>query len=153
MMDIGDIKKVIDNVAQKPFLCSDTEIETQNGYIITTKAHYDELAAAKRKETSCRVSQREDGLWEHPVCGATDQHGQKKAIECLESTNWIPASERLPDVSGTYQVTCMDGRIHRSTYAKFQSKLKRWELTGARSYWKVIAWMLLPKPYKENDDK
>lgn len=59
MMDIGDVKKVIDNVAQKPFLCSDTEIETQNGYIITTKAHYDELAAAKRKETSCRVSQRE----------------------------------------------------------------------------------------------
>ena len=25
MMDIGDVKKVIDNVAQKPFLCSDTE--------------------------------------------------------------------------------------------------------------------------------
>lgn len=51
MMDIGDVKKVIDNVAQKPFLCSDTEIETQNGYIITTKAHYDELLIAKRKET------------------------------------------------------------------------------------------------------
>ncbi len=58
MMDIGDVKKVIDNVAQKPFLCSDTEIETQNGYIITTKAHYEELLTAKRKETSCRVSQR-----------------------------------------------------------------------------------------------
>lgn len=67
-----------------------------------------------------------------------------------KENGWIPVSERLPDVSGTYQVTCMDGRIHRSTYAKFQSKLKRWELTGARSYWKVIAWMLLPKPYKED---
>lgn len=43
MMDIGDVKKVIDNVAQKPFLCSDTKIETQNEYIITTKAHYEEL--------------------------------------------------------------------------------------------------------------
>lgn len=56
----------------------------------------------------------------------------------------------VPKASGTYQVTCMDGRIYRSTYAKFQCKLKRWELTGARSYWKVIAWMPLPNPYKED---
>lgn len=74
---------------------------------------------------------------------------QKKVIERL-SADWIPVSERLPKASGTYQVTCMDGRIYRSTYAKFQRKLKRWELTGARSYWKVIAWMPLPEPYKED---
>ena len=67
-----------------------------------------------------------------------------------KENGWIPVSERLPDVSGTYQVTCMDGRIYRSTYAKFQCKLKRWELTGARSYWKVIAWIPLPKPYEED---
>lgn len=67
-----------------------------------------------------------------------------------KENGWIPVSERLPKASGTYQVTCMDGRIYRSTYAKFQNKLKRWELTGARSYWKVIAWMSLPKPYKED---
>lgn len=67
-----------------------------------------------------------------------------------KENGWIPVSEGLPEVSGTYQVTCMDGRIYRSTYAKFQSKLKRWELTGARSYWKVIAWMPLPEPYKED---
>lgn len=74
---------------------------------------------------------------------------QKKVIERL-SADWIPVSERLPKASGTYQVTCMDGKIYRSTYAKFQCKLKRWELTGARSYWKVIAWMPLPNPYKED---
>lgn len=67
-----------------------------------------------------------------------------------KENGWIPVSERLPKASGTYQVTCMDGRIYRSTYAKFQSKLKCWELTGARSYWKVTAWMPLPEPYKEN---
>ena len=70
-----------------------------------------------------------------------------------KENGWIPVSERLPEASGTYQVTCMDGRIYRSTYAKFQCKLKRWKLTGARSYWKVIAWMPLPKPYKEDDNK
>lgn len=67
-----------------------------------------------------------------------------------KENGWIPVSERLPKTSGTYQVTCMDGRIYRSTYAKFQSKLKCWELTGARSYWKVTAWMPLPEPYKED---
>jgi hypothetical protein len=80
-------------------------------------------------------------------CETEDE--QKKVIERL-SIDWIPASERLPEASGTYQVTCMDGRIYRSTYAKFQGKLKRWELTGARSYWKVTAWMPLPEPYKED---
>lgn len=67
-----------------------------------------------------------------------------------KENGWIPVIERLPKASGTYQVTCMDGRIYRSTYAKFQCKLKRWELTGARSYWKVIAWRPLPEPYKED---
>lgn len=81
-------------------------------------------------------------------CETEDE--QKKVIERLKSTNWIPVSERLPETSGTYQVTCMDGRIYRSTYAKFQCKLKRWELTGNRAYWKVTAWMPLPEPYKED---
>ena len=36
-----------------------------------------------------------------------------------KENGWIPVSEGLPEVSGTYQVTCMDGRIYRSTYAKF----------------------------------
>ena len=75
----------------------------------------------------------------------------KDYLEQDEKENgWIQVSERLPEASGTYQVTCMDGRIYRSTYAKFQCKLKRWELTGARSYWKVTAWMPLPEPYKED---
>lgn len=75
----------------------------------------------------------------------------QEAIEQDEKENgWIPVSERLPEARGTYQVTCMDGRIHRSTYAKFQSRLKRWELTGARAYWKVTAWRPLPEPYKED---
>lgn len=68
-----------------------------------------------------------------------------------KENGWIPVSERLPEASGTYQVTCMDGRIYRSTYAKFQNRLKRWELTGARAYWKVTAWRPLPEPYKEDE--
>lgn len=77
------------------------------------------------------------------------EHLQDDLKQDEKENGWIPVSEGLPEASGTYQVTCMDGRIYRSTYAKFQSKLKRWELTGARSYWKVIAWKPLPEPYKE----
>lgn len=67
-----------------------------------------------------------------------------------KENGWIPVSERLPETSGTYQVTCSEGKILHSTYVKFQCKLKRWDLTGARSYWKVTAWQPLPEPYKED---
>lgn len=66
-------------------------------------------------------------------------------------SGWIPVSERLPETSGTYLVTCSEGKILHSTYAKFQCKLKNWNLTGTRSYWRVVAWMPLPEPYKEDD--
>lgn len=37
MMDIKDARKVINDLENKPFLCSDTEIQTESGYIITRK--------------------------------------------------------------------------------------------------------------------
>lgn len=62
---------------------------------------------------------------------------------------WIPwSSGKLPEESGTYTVTAYDGVTNRVTYAKYQKRLKRWELTGARAYWRVLAWMPLPEPYK-----
>ena len=65
---------------------------------------------------------------------------------------WIPwSSGKLPDESGTYTVTAYDGVTNRVTYAKYQKRLKRWELTGARAYWRVLAWMPLPEPYKEGE--
>ena len=63
---------------------------------------------------------------------------------------WIPwDSGRYPDESGLYIVTAYDGNTSRVTFAKYQKKLKRWELTGARAYWKVLAWQPLPTPYRE----
>lgn len=62
---------------------------------------------------------------------------------------WIPwTSGKLPKESGTYTVTAYDGVTNRVTYAKYQKRLKRWELTGARAYWRVLAWMPLPDPWK-----
>ena len=66
---------------------------------------------------------------------------------------WIPVSEKLPEESGYYTVTAHDGVGHRTTFVKYQKKAKSWDLTGARSYWRVIAWMPLPEPYLECNEE
>ena len=85
----------------------------------------------------------------------------ERLIERLTNTpsaqpeqQWIPwDGGRFPDDSGTYIVTAYDGAQERVTFAKYQNRLKRWELTGARAYWRVIAWMPLPEPYKGESDE
>lgn len=82
-----------------------------------------------------------------------DGHTDKDVtrLMSLESEpQWISwSSGKFPDDSGTYIVTAYDGVEERVTFAKYQKRLKRWELTGARAYWRVLAWMPLPEPYAE----
>lgn len=59
---------------------------------------------------------------------------------------WIPCSEGTPKKTGYYICTCHDGVCYRTSALKWSTG---WVLTGARSYWKVIAWMPLPKPFVE----
>lgn len=62
---------------------------------------------------------------------------------------WIPwDGRRFPDDSGMYIVTAYDGIKEQVTFVKYQKRLKWWVLTGARAYWRVIAWMPLPEPWK-----
>lgn len=61
---------------------------------------------------------------------------------------WIPCSEDKPKEPGIYNVTAYDGMKLRSTHAKWQPRLKSWNLTGTMAYWKVIAWQPLPGPYE-----
>ena len=60
---------------------------------------------------------------------------------------WIPCSERVPEESGTYIVNAIENHIVHVTFAKWMPRMKKWNLTGSRSYWKVTAWMPLPEPY------
>ena len=62
---------------------------------------------------------------------------------------WIQVSERLPEENDVYMVSAFDGHARRTTFAQWQNRLKRWYLTGARSYWKVTHWMPMPEPPKE----
>ena len=61
---------------------------------------------------------------------------------------WIPCSERLPEESGRYLVSVLDGIGKRTTVAPYQPRYKAWTMTGRMAYWKVIAWMPLPESYR-----
>lgn len=80
------------------------------------------------------------------MCGECDAWNQYKNYP---QPGWIPwDSGELPKESGWYIVTAYDGRTSRTTFAKYQKRLKRWDLTGARAYWRVLAWRPLPEPAK-----
>lgn len=74
------------------------------------------------------------------------------AIKALKSDRpkgeWIPCSERLPEESGKYLITANDGIHKRTTVAKYQNRHKTWEMTGRMAFWKVLAWMPMPSPWK-----
>ena len=61
---------------------------------------------------------------------------------------WISVTERLPDESGMYIVTANDGHAQRVSFVLWQKKNRVWNLTGARSYWRVTHWQLMPQPPK-----
>lgn len=52
---------------------------------------------------------------------------------------WIPCSERLPSEDGKYLIVGRQGAVNILPYRD-----GRWY-----GRWSVIAWMLLPKPYKD----
>lgn len=72
-------------------------------------------------------------------------------IDCIEEQpkigEWIPCSERLPNESGTYIVNAVENSIVHVTFAKWMPRMKKWNFSGSRSYWKVSAWTPLPEPY------
>ena len=61
---------------------------------------------------------------------------------------WISVKERLPEESGMYIVTANDGHAQRVSFVQWQKKNRMWNLTGARSYWRVTHWMPMPHPPK-----
>lgn len=67
-----------------------------------------------------------------------------------DAMKWTPCSERLPEDSGRYLISVLDGVKGRTTVAPYQPRYKAWTMTGRMAYWKVIAWMPLPEPYGGN---
>ena len=62
---------------------------------------------------------------------------------------WVSVYDRLPEESGMYIVTANDGHAQRVSFVQWQKKNRMWNLTGARSYWRVTHWQPMPQPPKE----
>lgn len=73
---------------------------------------------------------------------------QKNKQDSESNDGWIPVEERLPEEAGTYIINALDGKRNIVTFAKWQNGYKRFNMIGARAYWKVIAWRPLPEPYR-----
>ena len=69
-------------------------------------------------------------------------------IRKLMNDGWIPVSIRMPEKAGTYIINVLDGERDIVTFAKWQNRYKRFDMTGARAYWRIIAWRPLPEPYQ-----
>ena len=67
-------------------------------------------------------------------------------------SHWVPVTERLPENSGRYLVTALDGTDRRTTVVPYHPQNKTWTLTGRMAYWnwRVLAWMPLPEPYVDD---
>ena len=71
----------------------------------------------------------------------------------LAEREWIPVSERLPEIQDCYLVTTKwkgsySGDVYIETnMAVYRERPKEWDCKG------VIAWMPLPEPYKEAKDE
>ena len=72
----------------------------------------------------------------------------KKIIRNHMNDGWIPVSIRMPEKAGTYIINVLDGERDIVTFAKWQNRYKRFDMTGVRAYWRIIAWRPLPEPYR-----
>ena len=91
-------------------------------------------------------------------CTSEDHYIKKAWEHCLDrvvgiirkhvNDGWIPVEERLPEEAGTYIINALTGERNIVTFAKWQNRYKRFDMTGARTYWKIIAWRPLPEPYR-----
>lgn len=50
-MNADDAKKVLQDLTEKPVICGDRYIETDSGYVITSKEYFKNLEKARRNKT------------------------------------------------------------------------------------------------------
>ena len=81
-----------------------------------------------------------------PIAASCEEMREIVSVVRRHFGEWISVEERLPEESGYTIVFCADGELRHVTFAKYQKTQKRWDLTGARSYWRVTHWMPLPEP-------
>lgn len=102
-----------------------------------------------------------DRLVKHLEWGWTEETVEaiKMGIHALEETKWIPCSERMPEEAYGCLVTVMDCEAYSmEDFENIYPEFVGWDGEtwndgdGEEIPFEVIAWMPLPKPYKEVED-
>ena len=84
-----------------------------------------------------------------PETGSFTEHLADRLIaHGVTVQEWVDVKDRLPEESGMYIVTANDGHAQRVSFVQWQKKKRMWNLTGARSYWRVTHWQPIPQPPK-----
>lgn len=77
----------------------------------------------------------------------------------IEQSQWMPCSERLPELEEKEYWVCTDGgyqcQCRWTNINHIWTNLTtdwHWHIMDIPQYSKVVAWMPLPKPYKEGEE-
>ena len=90
-----------------------------------------------------------------PLLEPYEENAPKKKADITPVIDWIPCSERLPDKSDFYMACVYNGDTYdyRKNWFYHEDDYGDSEWVGLISYEKVIAWTLLPEPYKPKNIK
>lgn len=75
---------------------------------------------------------------------------EQPTVSKMETTTWIPCSERMPETDGTFLVTVKSRRKTRVDICNFNkyAKIESYRWGGQYVSMNVIAWKQLPESYK-----
>ena len=95
-----------------------------------------------------------DDLYEHEFSNWCDKDEVSTLVNdapSIDIPQWIPCSERLPEENEEVLVCDVDGTMEVCDLEMFGGGrgLKWTDKSGYECWLDVIAWMPLPKPYKE----
>lgn len=92
--------------------------------------------------------------WSEPTVEAIDM-----GIHALKASQWIPCSKRLPEESDYYMACIYSEEVDEYDFRKTWFAHED-DYYGDESEWrelydfeKVVAWMPLPEPYREEGDE
>lgn len=98
-MDIKDARKIIKDLSEKTFICSEYYIETESGYVITTKEKQ-KYARSKKQTNADRIRNMTDEEFAEAIihnrnscdCCIPIMHGKACVGSCANSVlRWLQA--------------------------------------------------------------
>ena len=125
------------------------------------RSHMNNLQDADAEEKSILCTVGEDGVLTpyddtyDIVTHCSSKEDQNRTIELIKNFNWIPVSERLPEVpEGTEDDDCPEFNVtikgaNKATTLKYAPDGTWFDDYG--EVYKVMAWKPLPEAYKEGE--